>query len=130
MHQPSYIKPASNLHRICTELYRRHRDPDHGNGWCPTCGQQTPCTSRRRAALVIRAAGEDPRWYDAHVPAAHDSNALPRTGERWPSQPLYPASAPRPQVPAEPANTSETMGYAINSSDVYVVGSFSPDEEG
>ncbi len=121
---------GSNLHRTCIELYRRHHDPDHGNGWCPTCGQQTPCTSRRRAALVIRAAGEDPRWYDDHLPSALDPNpALPMIGEPWPSQPRYPASAPRPGVRAEPANPSETIGYAINSSDVYLVGSFSPDEE-
>ncbi len=130
MHQPMDIKPGSHLHRTCVELYRRHQDPGRGNGWCLACGQQTPCSSRRRAALVIRAAGEDPRWYDDHVPAGQASNpAQPRTGEPWPFQPRYPASAPRPRAPVELDAASEVKGYAINSRDVYVVGSLSPDDE-
>jgi hypothetical protein len=54
---------GSPTHRLSAEVYQRHHDI--GTGICAVCGQRTPCPARRHAALVILAAGEDPRWYDA-----------------------------------------------------------------
>ena len=32
MVQPSFIRPGSDLHGACIELYQRHRDRDDGSG--------------------------------------------------------------------------------------------------
>lgn len=53
---------GSPLHLTAVELYGRH----HGDafGLCVRCGERSPCSTRAHAALVIAAAGEDPRSYD------------------------------------------------------------------
>jgi hypothetical protein len=58
----------SLTHRTAAELYRRHRDV--GSGRCATCGDLAPCRSRRHAACVLTAAGDDPRSYDGRSAAA------------------------------------------------------------
>jgi hypothetical protein len=120
--------PGSDLHRTAIDLYRRHQD--YGDGWCSICGERSPCTARRHAVVVIRAAGEDHRRYD-EVPAAQDSTPIqPSVNEPWPSERRYPASAPPLRVPAEPAMIlSEVVGSAISSRDVCLTSSFSPDDE-
>ena len=65
---PSFIRSGSNLHRANVELYQRHRGRDDGSGRCASCGYRAPCAARHNAALVITAAGEDPRWYDRPLP--------------------------------------------------------------
>jgi hypothetical protein len=98
MVQPSFIRPGSDLHRACIELYQRHRDRGEGSGRCATCGGQTPCLVRRDAALVIRSAGEDPRWYDGQLSSAQAPN---------------PAAA-QPAVARHPSiATPGVTGYAV-----------------
>jgi len=57
--------PGSVVHRLCIEMYLQHSD--NGAGICARCGYATPCPVRRHTASVIRAAGEDPHWYDARA---------------------------------------------------------------
>ena len=49
-------------HELAVVIYQGH--DDDGSGFCAECGDRAPCASRRHAASVIRAAGEDPLWYD------------------------------------------------------------------
>ncbi len=77
MVQPSFIRPGSDLHRACIGLYQRHQDLNDGSGRCATCGYKNPCSTRRHAALVIRATGEDPRWYDEQGPHPSHPPASP-----------------------------------------------------
>ena len=46
-------------HHLSVVVFKRHRDP--GTGFCARCGNRAPCAANRHAALVIAAAGEDPR---------------------------------------------------------------------
>jgi hypothetical protein len=71
---------GSPTHQLSAEVYQRHHDI--GTGLCTVCGQRTPCPARRRAASVIQAAGEDPRWYDARPYQGEPSPAgAPGPGE-------------------------------------------------
>ena len=64
------------MHMTAVELYQRH----HGDtaARCVRCGERAPCRVRSHAALVIAAAGEDPRWYDGRISHA----APPARGQR------------------------------------------------
>jgi len=98
MVQPSFIRPGSDLHGACIELYQRHRDRDDGSGRCATCGGPTPCPVRRHAALAIGAAGEDPRWYDRQFSSAQ----APDLGAAQPAVARHPSIA-----------TPGVTGYAV-----------------
>jgi hypothetical protein len=120
MYQPIHVIPGSNLHRTCIELYQRHANANDGSGRCAACAHQSPCPVRQHAALVIRAAGEDPRWYDGQVRSGqHPGFASPQANQRRPSHPRQPAADLPSQAPARPVTTQEVVGYAICSSDVW-----------
>src|SRR3989442_1086923 len=109
MYQPIGTLPGGSVHRTSVELYQRH--VDQGDGRCAACGLPTPCSARRHAAVVIRAAGEDPRWHDERLPAGQRPapGALQATGEAV--QPPATASSWRPAplpapLPPEPATES------------------------
>lgn len=79
MNQLIQTLPGSNVHRLCIQLYQRHYGQEHGR--CAVCGQPFPCVVQRHAALVIHAAGEDPRWYEGRSPA----DPRPRTANPTPA---------------------------------------------
>ena len=107
MVQLSFIRPGSNLHRANVELYQRHHQLSDGSGRCATCGDRTPCPARRHAALVIRDAGEDPRWYDGQLPSSQRPASLASapTGTWQP--------APLPVAHHLTLDTPGVTGYAL-----------------
>lgn len=62
-------------HAVAVGIYQGH--DDDGSGFCARCGDRAPCEPRRHAASVIRAAGEDPLWYDRRLPREAPAPALP-----------------------------------------------------
>jgi hypothetical protein len=83
---------GSHLHHLNIELYQRHHPLAHDR--CAACGHPHPCQTARHASLVIREAGEDPRWYDGELP----------TGEVPIVQAPNPRLAAPQRLPARPPN--------------------------
>jgi hypothetical protein len=107
MYQPIRTLPNSTLHRANIELYRRHDNAGNDSGRCAACGRRAPCPVRQHAAKVILAAGEDPQWYDRHLPTGHASS--------------WPVSTPTANQPA--SATPGVTGYALGSRDYRVAAS-------
>jgi hypothetical protein len=63
---------GSEMHRLCIDLYQRHRPS--GSGLCLCCGAPVPCRPRCNAAKVIQAAGEEPARYDAQTGGANNAH--------------------------------------------------------
>ncbi len=55
-------------HALAVVIYQGHSGDSFG--MCARCGDRAPCGPQRHAAMVIGAAGEDPRWYDRGTLAA------------------------------------------------------------
>jgi len=83
MHPPIPTLHGTPTHITAVELYQRH----HGNaaGICARCGDRTPCPVRAFAAWVIKAAGEDPRWYDGRLSPTAPTAELPRHADPRPA---------------------------------------------
>jgi hypothetical protein len=62
-------------HALAVVIYQGHHDD--GSGFCARCGDPAPCGPRLHAASVIRAAGEDPPWYDRGLTRAAPTAELP-----------------------------------------------------
>jgi hypothetical protein len=80
-------------HALAVVIYQNH--DDDGSRFCARCGDRAPCEPRRHAASVIRAAGEDPLWYDRRLARGAPVSALPdhagyRVGGR--AAPIDPAA--------------------------------------
>lgn len=86
--------PGSVTYQLAVEVYLRHCDA--GVGTCAGCGGRVPCPARRHAAPVIEAAGEDPRWYDAHAMADRPgaAKALQVAERHLPDQPARDGRVP------------------------------------
>lgn len=68
---------GSAMLRLSVDVFRRHAGDDV-SGMCVRCGWRSPCPARRRAAVVIAAAGEDPRAYlGESAPAVDAAPTLP-----------------------------------------------------
>lgn len=109
--QPIYIRRGSDLHRTNIELYRRHHDPGGNSDPCHACGQPRPCPTERHAAVVIRAAGEEPGWYNGELPGGSTSSAA----TPWPleAQPSW-----QPTEPPSPAFSGYRLGGHGRRADV------------
>lgn len=94
----------STMFEVAASLFRRHRDS--GTGVCAQCTQRAPCPARRHAALVISAAGVDPRQLD------HVSAALPAVGDE-----------PRRETAASAASTPSAApaDHSIRSHDGFSI---------
>jgi hypothetical protein len=94
---------GTTTHELGIEVYQAHHDV--GNGFCPRCGNRHPCSSRRGAAELIAAAGDDPRRYDGPpTQFAYSPSGVPPGGHWHAANPaaavssLQPIGRP-PQIP-------------------------------
>jgi hypothetical protein len=71
---------GSRVHVTAVELYGRHYGDTFG--LCVQCGERAPCQTRAHAALVIAAAGEDPRRYDERLSPPAPGPGQPGPDER------------------------------------------------